>query len=74
MQWIPAYYSSLTTVNQTVTNITRAMLRAYEHTNAHTDNAHVHSWVYTQPSTHKPHKQSVRHLAKRKRKKALSVD
>lgn len=43
MQWIPAYYGSLTTVNQTVTNITETRLHAYEHTNPHLGKTHGHA-------------------------------
>lgn len=54
MQWIPACYGHLATVNQTVTNITEATLHAYIHTVAHPDKRHAH--------THKLCKQSARHL------------
>lgn len=47
MQWIPACYGHLATVNQTVTNITEATLHAYIHTVAHPDKRHAHTHTQT---------------------------
>lgn len=68
MQWIPAYCGSLTTVNQTLTNITQTRLHAYEHTNPHSDKTHGLASMdkHTHPHTpaHKLSKQFVQHLKK----------
>lgn len=52
MQWIPARYGNLATVNQTVTNNAHATPYAYVHTNcarththAHADKRHMHARV-----------------------------
>lgn len=48
MQWILACYGDLTTVNQTVTNITETTLHAYVHADTPTDKRHVRTLIRTQ--------------------------